>query len=244
MGAAAGTQQPTRGRAAVSGVTSEVNIVSVDAYALITDIIATPARTCLTLEEVKRAAKVEPGILALFLAVAENGVDPPPTLDDPAGDHWRGPAGSFEGKRLQDWQRGGLGIAHYDSGSLERIYELFGAPDITEYQQTWLYDRVLRDPATREAWARWARALVERPDFLRWSITYWLEHYWAKTSGEVPQRLANARIRNSRPALAAKVASLPWQEQVARYETFVGGKRGVERGNMIRRAVAVWEAYR
>ncbi|SAL44256.1 hypothetical protein AWB71_02343 [Caballeronia peredens] len=58
------------------------------------------------------------GLIALSQSVAEWGVEPPDGLPaDPVGNKWRGVSGG-DGKRLMSYSKGGIGIAHADSGLL------------------------------------------------------------------------------------------------------------------------------
>lgn len=62
------------------------------------------------------------GLLTLSQSVAEWGVEPANGLPaDPAGKGWRG-VGGGDGKRLMSYSKGGIGVAHADSGLLADFY--------------------------------------------------------------------------------------------------------------------------
>ncbi len=81
------------------------------------------------------------GLLALVIGAGNWGVSGLPDDLDPnpfqcqehlakyfGGGRWKG-RGKGSGKHVMDLTQGGLGIAHYDSGKLKKLYEVFPLPD-------------------------------------------------------------------------------------------------------------------
>lgn len=68
------------------------------------------------------------GLLALWLGTAQWGVKDFSGEKDPVKKNWNGPE-SNKGKRVREYEQGGVGIADYDVAALARFYEKFGTPD-------------------------------------------------------------------------------------------------------------------
>lgn len=190
------------------------------------------------------------GILALAIGVANMGVqltdEVPP---DPIDRDWIG-MGAGRGKHLTDHKVGGLGIAHYDSGSLRKIYRVWGYPDIPTSECGLDYNSILRSK-WKTPWLEWASQLVERREFLVWSVEYWLMKYWqtaVQRNGDQSLVIAvlNARISNSASGVGKRLAGKPWDEQAKGYVDYKTerSERAAERARkqvlMCRRVLALY----
>ena len=76
------------------------------------------------------------GLLTLIIAVANYGIKNVPStwgLDAVSLYHnYKSFCASSEGKKPYDYKKGGLGIAHWDSGNLDDIYMTVGFPESTD----------------------------------------------------------------------------------------------------------------
>jgi hypothetical protein len=186
------------------------------------------------------------GVLTLLLAIGRWGIsNPPQGLCDPEGINWAGRPG-ISGKQLMDYNRGGLGIAHYDTSKLFKIYDDYGFPNnVPTSWRSLLFDQ-MRDkglgnngenPQARVAlgngttitqeqawanWKTWARDLLRRREVQIDLLNRWIDDYWQdalrNTGGDTTVALVNARIANSSPALASDVGGLSIEQQLQRYD--------------------------
>lgn len=162
----------------------------------------------------------DPGLLALFIGVANWGVDwtgyPGRVPSDPMGIDWAGP-GIGDGKHLLDhrWdterddageisRSGGLGIRHGKATLIDQTYQKFGRPKLPESvlgQESFVTYWADSD---RAVWEAWARTLLHRHDFQRWFIEDYLNGEWADARRLYPRdasiAVLAARINNSSPA--------------------------------------------
>ena len=191
------------------------------------------------------------GLLGLFMAVANWGVewcqetDPP---RDPAGRSWAGPRlGS--GKHLRDTVRGGLGIPHIDSSWLRDTYERWGDPRgiPSDVLRDLNHDSMIRSEH-RDRWADWADRLVRRSAFQHWVVSEFYRRKWSRadrTNDTIATKILNLRIRNSASGIGSRAAGLSFDEQAQRYINF--RERGTDRRgrqvNMVRRVVSVLQSY-
>ena len=77
-------------------------------------------------------------LIPLALAVAEWGVAPSEALPkDPVGKRWAAVESSGDGKHLMSYAKGGIGVAHIDSGILQRFFTYLEArqPDVVPEAQ-------------------------------------------------------------------------------------------------------------
>ena len=69
------------------------------------------------------------GLLSLWIGTSQwgvSGIDS--SIADPMDMSWKGPSAG-KGKRMREYEQGGIGIADYDVGPLARFYQEFGTPD-------------------------------------------------------------------------------------------------------------------
>jgi hypothetical protein len=196
-------------------------------------------------------ASGEWGVLTLFVAVANWGIDWTSTApEDPAGRSWEGPR-TGSGKHLRDYLAGGLGIPHIDSGFLRRdTYGQFGRPPgipnnvLDEYS----FDQI-RNSQYRDAWRAWARPLVQSNEFQYWSIDRWIEKTWSPaeaTNNTIATRSLNARIRNSASGIGSRLSGQSWQAQAQGYLDYKEddvNSRTMRQINMSRRVGVIAETY-
>jgi len=187
----------------------------------------------------------EAGLLALFIAVANWGVDwsdrtPPP---DPAGLRWKGPP-IGNGKHLEDYRKGGLGIVHIDSSFLQRdTYGRWGRPEgiPDRVLDTWLFDQIRVHRVYGEKWRNWAKPLVENREFQYWVIGRWLADYWEPArdgNPDVATAVVNARIRNSVSGVGARLSGKSLQEQMNGYIDYMRRRRGEPSAARVKRQLA------
>lgn len=180
------------------------------------------------------------GLLAMCIGVANMGVQGlAGKVTDPAREHrgaWVGsPAGG--GKHFNSYESGGLGIGHFISVNLERIYQEWGAPaNIPEEVLASGYAGV-NASTYQNKWRAWAWALTQREEFRIWSAEFWIEHYWVPVlvgnrTGQ--QKIVNARIRNSLGNLAGEVRGRSWEDQAAAYVEAKGGEDTPEGSRTLR----------
>ena len=195
------------------------------------------------------------GILTLFIAVANWGVEwcsEPPA--DPAGRNWGGPR-SRSGKHLRDYLAGGLGIPHIDSSFLRRdTYGRWGRPPgiPNEVLDDFSFDQI-RQSRYRDAWRAWARPLVQSREFLHWTIHRWLEKYWDpadQTNNTIATKSLNARIRNSVSGVGRRLTGQSWESQAQGYVAYKLRRRGqsaaertMRQVNFCRRVLLIAQSY-
>lgn len=190
-----------------------------------------------------------PGLLALFLGVANWGVKGWIASWDPAGKDWLG-CPPKSGKHLLDGSKhypyGGLGIPHLDSSSLSRVYDRWPLPKNVDWHNVELddFNAILRSPYRRQ-WLEWSTKVVESRDFQRWSVGYWLKRYWAPAvkgsqnivysdgspslrGQEVRLAAINARISNSVSGVGRRLRRemLQADRQILEYCDYKLRKRG------------------
>ena len=174
-------------------------------------------------------AEENPGLLSLFFAVAEWGIeDPPADLVDPKGTNWDSTKSIADGKHLMSYKYGKLGIAHYVGSHLEVIYGFFGVPN----------DRTTGS----EEWRIWAKTNLQKKELQTYLIERWLENFWSRaitnTNGDIKRALVNARIANTNPADAQEWGGLSIDEQISQYTI---KHAELDRVPHMQRAVAVYE---
>ncbi len=157
------------------------------------------------------------GLLALFVGVAFWRITGAP-ISDPVGLSW---GRTSAGKHLNDY-RPGLGIAHFDGGTLRRIHADFGAPAGCLAASFPRKVADIRASSQGPAWDSWAVALLADRTNQRRLVQSWLDHFWNPSiaaTASVEQAIANAGIRNSSPGQANDVAALSVADQFSRYGT-------------------------
>ena len=184
------------------------------------------------------------GMLTLVIGIANTGVRWPggSIPIDPAGDNWRGrPAGL--GKHFTDHDKGGLGVAHLDSGSLQDVYDKWGCP-LPESARDMNFNPILTS-RYRDQWVRWARELVQDRNFQIWIVEYWLKKYWqpARQGNTRTTAIINARILNSAQSWGRQAAGRTWDQQEAIYIAKKGGANS-NRGQRTIRQVNYCERVR
>ena len=184
------------------------------------------------------SAASDPGLLALFVGCANWGVNWEgrnpryATPTDPAGNDWKGPRRG-SGKHLNDGgggavkhgrPYGGLCIPHADSSFLRRAYAQWGAPPgiPTELLESASFDQILdrESGRYRDAFLEWSTPLLNRKDFILWTVKTWKERYWnpaRETNDDLATAVLNSRIRNSASGVGRRLAGLSWTEQAKGY---------------------------
>lgn len=174
-------------------------------------------------------AEENPGLISLFFAVAEWGIDNPPMdLNDPENRNWVGTRSISDGKHLMSYKYGKLGIAHYVGSHIDSISELYGSPSNTSTDSP--------------EWKNWARSILQRRVVQHYLIERWLEKFWTRavsnTDGDVSKAIVNARIANSNPSDADNWGRLSAEQQMSEYANKHDEQ---DRIGTMRRAVAIYE---
>ncbi len=197
------------------------------------------------------------GLLALFIGAANWGVSGLPGDLNPnpfkcsawdseyfgggqGASSWKG-RGKGAGKHVMDHAKGGLGIAHWDSGSLEDFHGMFNVTDSGVAKEwakekfDWMRDRGIgehgHDTSTKASnglsyaenwknWKQWALKLLRDKNFQTTNmIRRWLDKYFAKGLSKNAQDVYKAAVwsRARSSGKAGGLAGKPVAEQVTTY---------------------------
>lgn len=129
---------------------------------------------------------------------------------DPAQRDWLGPRRG-RGKRFAGVEAG-LGILDADGGFLREVYREFGKPSGVPDEYLEKYHKDVWHSRYRGQWETWAvDLLTDRGNYPHeWMLNRWYHHYWTPSLEAYPDdpflTAVNARVRNSRPSLASRLA--------------------------------------
>lgn len=127
------------------------------------------------------------GQAGLALAMCANwGFRPSPSAkaplpEDPAGRDWLGTSRK-SGKHWADggsrFPWGGLGLPHYDSSSLARVYDHFGAPRGVSVWAGTGKPKLYAEVGSNPKWRAWAEDLLSSPGWGEWMLDDWARRYY------------------------------------------------------------------
>lgn len=209
----------------------------------------------------KLIKRKEYGLLSLILTVANWGVsDVPSSIKDPLGSNWSGSKidkntlQSVDGKHCRDYIAG-LGILHLDGDNLMEVYNKFGKPDLSDNILFSVNSKGKKKakaifPASGkglnqyDAFKKWGKKLMyDNNKAVEHVINKYLNETWKKAVSKnkgAKEAMLYARIYNSLPALANKVAGKSFNEMAKAYVDYKA--RYQTRVNRIKRAVVLLDA--
>jgi len=209
----------------------------------------------------KLIKRKEYGLLSLILTVANWGVsDVPSSIKDPLGSNWSGSKidkntlQSVDGKHCRDYIAG-LGILHLDGDNLKEVYNKFGKPDLSDSILFSVNSKGKKKakaifPASGkglnqyDAFKKWGKKLMyDNNKAVEHVINKYLNETWKKAVSKnkgAKEAMLYARIYNSLPSLANKVAGKSFNEMAKAYVAYKA--RYQTRVNRIKRAVVLLDA--
>ena len=137
--------------------------------------------------------------------------------------------------------RGGIGIAHFDSGAMEHFYEHFGPSPIPVELMELSYDQLNPGggshpsvtPEIWQNWLNWCLAILLPLENQVYMINYWVEKFFELdiNGGDIAKTIVNSRVQNSVSGVGARLAGQPIEAQIQGYYSYKLDKDGREPGS-------------